>query len=251
MNQKNLTTPILVVLLVVAAFLVGTLWTKNQSLEKGQPAGAGTPTAGQVVSPLSVENLKKYAKDLGLDAKKFDNCLDKDTKKAQVEADTTLANSLNVRGTPGFFVNGRFLGGAFPFDLFKEIIDKELAGKGTDNIKDYSTALQDAAKEGAFNPKPVKVEVKEGDLVKGPAEAKATMVEFSDFQCPFCVRASTTVKQIMDAYGNDVRLVFKNLPLVQIHPFAQKAAEASLCAAEQGKFWEYHDQLFSVQSASQ
>lgn len=247
-KTKNLTTPILIALLVVAAFLVGSLWTKNQSLEKGQE-GTVSPTAA--ASPLSVENLKKYAKDLKLDTKKFNDCLDKDATKAQVEADGALANSLKVQGTPAFFVNGRFLGGAFPFDSFKEMIDKELAGKGSDNINSYSTTLQDAAKQEAFNPKPVKIEVKDGDLVKGPAEAKVTLVEFSDFQCPYCIRASATVKQIMDTYGNDIRLVFKNLPLVQIHPFAQKAAEASFCAAEQGKFWEYHDQLFSVQSSGQ
>lgn len=245
--MKNYTTPILVVLLVVAAFLVGTLWTKNQSLEKGQRGGP-LPTAEQAASPLSLENLKKYAQELGLETQKFNECLDKDTKKTQVDAEVALANSLNVRGTPGFFVNGRFLGGAFPFDLFKEIIDKELAGKGTDNIKDYSTALQDAAKQGAFNPQPVKIEVKKGDLMKGSAEAKVTIVEFSDFQCPFCVRAFPTVKQILDTYGSDIRLVYKNLPLVQIHSYAQKAAEAGFCAAEQGKFWEYHDQLFASQS---
>lgn len=248
-KTKNLTTPVLVILLVIAAFLVGSLWTKNQSLQNGQ--GAATPTGSAAVSPLSVENLKKYAKDLKLDTQKFNDCLDKDLTKAKVDADTALANSLNVRGTPGFFVNGRFLGGAFPFESFKELIDNEIAGKGTDNLKNYSKTLQDAAKQEAFNPKPVKIDIKEGDLIEGPAEAKVTLVEFSDFQCPFCIRASATVKQVMDTYKNDVRLVFKNLPLVQIHPFAQKAAEASLCAAEQGKFWEYHDQLFSVQQAGQ
>lgn len=242
-KTKNLTTPILVVLLVVAAFLVGSLWTKNQALERG--GGAGTPTGAQVASPLSVENLKKYAKDLKLDTKKFNDCLDKDLTKSGVEADTKLASALGVSGTPAFFINGRFLGGAFPFESFKEIIDKEIAGKGTAKVTDYGKTLQDAAKQEAFKPTPVKIEVKEGDQVKGPAEARVTMVEFSDFQCPYCIRASGTVKQIMDVYPNDVRLVFKNLPLVQIHPFAQKAAEASLCAAEQGKFWEYHDQLFA------
>jgi protein-disulfide isomerase len=81
---------------------------------------------------------------------------------------------------------------------------------------------------------------------RGPDNARVTMVEFSDFQCPFCSRAHDTVEQVMQAYAGKVRLVFRHFPL-DIHKNAAKAAEAALCANEQGKFWEYHDMLFKNQ----
>jgi protein-disulfide isomerase len=85
------------------------------------------------------------------------------------------------------------------------------------------------------------------DPVKGAATAPVTIVEFSDFQCPFCSRVNPTLKQVEDKYGDKVRVVFRNFPLLQIHPFASKAAEAASCAADQGKFWEMHDKLFANQ----
>jgi protein-disulfide isomerase len=82
---------------------------------------------------------------------------------------------------------------------------------------------------------------------KGPADAKVTIVEFSDFQCPFCSRAKDTVDEVMQAYAGKVKLHFRHFPL-DFHKQAPKAAQASLCANEQGKFWEYHDHLFKNQS---
>ena len=79
---------------------------------------------------------------------------------------------------------------------------------------------------------------------KGPESAPVTIVEFSDFECPFCKRIYPTLNQIMDDYDGQVRLVFRQFPLLALHPNAQKAAEASLCADEQGKFWELHDAIF-------
>jgi protein-disulfide isomerase len=78
---------------------------------------------------------------------------------------------------------------------------------------------------------------------RGPADARVTIVEFSDFECPFCSRAHGTVEEVMRTYAGKVKLVFRQLPL-NMHPNAFKAAEASLCAHEQGRFWEYHDVLF-------
>ncbi len=78
----------------------------------------------------------------------------------------------------------------------------------------------------------------------GPADAKVTIVEWSDFQCPFCSRARDTVDKVREQYGDDVRVVFRHQPL-PFHAQAQIAAEASMAAHEQGKFWEYHDKLFA------
>ena len=79
---------------------------------------------------------------------------------------------------------------------------------------------------------------------KGPANAPIEIIEFSDFQCPYCLRANPTVKQVLDTYGDKVRFVYRNYPLGN-HPNAWPAAEAAQCANEQGKFWEYHDRLFA------
>lgn len=80
----------------------------------------------------------------------------------------------------------------------------------------------------------------------GPADAPITIVEFSDFQCPYCRQWNQTVYEpLMAAYPGKIRLVYRNLPLTSIHPDAQGAAEAAMCANEQNKFWEFHDKLFA------
>jgi protein-disulfide isomerase len=95
------------------------------------------------------------------------------------------------------------------------------------------------------------VAVADDDAVAGNAKAAVTVIEFSDFQCPFCARVMPTLKQLRERYGDRVRIVWKDFPLTAIHPEAFKAAEAGQCAREQGKFWEYHDRLFANQQALQ
>ena len=90
---------------------------------------------------------------------------------------------------------------------------------------------------------PVKLSI-EGDPVRGPANAPVTLVEFSDFQCPFCAHAVSEVGQILKKYPKDVRLVFKQFPL-DSHAQAAFAAEAALAAQAQGKFWEMHDKMYA------
>jgi protein-disulfide isomerase len=86
-----------------------------------------------------------------------------------------------------------------------------------------------------------------GRPAKGPANAPVQIIEFSDFECPFCYRANPTVQQVLTTYGDRVRLVYRHYPLGN-HPNARPAAEASACANAQGRFWEYHDRLFANQS---
>jgi protein-disulfide isomerase len=84
--------------------------------------------------------------------------------------------------------------------------------------------------------------------VKGSPDAPVTIVEFSDFQCPYCQKSQAVIDEVMAKYAGRVRLAFRDYPLRSLHPQAQAAAEASRCAAEQGKFWEYHDRLFGNQN---
>ncbi|MBU1033269.1 MAG: DsbA family protein [Patescibacteria group bacterium] len=83
------------------------------------------------------------------------------------------------------------------------------------------------------------------DNIKGATNAKVTLIEYSDFECPFCARHNTSMDQVMLDFPNDVRLVYRHFPL-SFHAEAQKAAEASECAAKQGKFWEMHDKIFAA-----
>jgi protein-disulfide isomerase len=86
-----------------------------------------------------------------------------------------------------------------------------------------------------------------GGVSFGPSNAKVQIVEFSDFQCPYCSRAAIVVHQIKEKYGDRVRFTFRQFPL-PMHPNAHGAAEAALAGNTQGKFWEYHDRLFKNQS---
>ena len=82
--------------------------------------------------------------------------------------------------------------------------------------------------------------------LRGNPNAPVTIVEFSDYECPYCRQAEHTVKDVVAKYGDKVRISYRDFPLQQLHPHAELAAEASRCAQEQGKFWEYHDELFAA-----
>ena len=94
------------------------------------------------------------------------------------------------------------------------------------------------------------IAVEASDPVKGLASAPITIMEYSDYQCPFCARVNPTLDRIMQSYGDKVKIVFKDFPLPN-HAEAPKAAEAAHCAGEQGKYWQLHDRLFANQQALQ
>lgn len=91
---------------------------------------------------------------------------------------------------------------------------------------------------GKFRP------VDDTDHIRGPQDAKITIIEYSDLECPFCKRFHETLKQVLEEYPNDVRWVYRHAPLAQLHQKAEAEANASECAAEQGKFWEFTDLVF-------
>ncbi len=119
-------------------------------------------------------------------------------------------------------------------------------------MKQYPRLVEDLKRREAAN-KPLDAEqqklIASGDgPATGPADAKVTLVEFSDFECPYCSRAANAVNEVKKKYGDKIRLVFKQFPL-SFHKNAHLASQAALAANEQGKFWEYHDKLFENQRA--
>jgi protein-disulfide isomerase len=115
--------------------------------------------------------------------------------------------------------------------------------------QEYSARLRDQAKIAVLlEPPRMKVSF-DATRVRGNPKAKVMIVEFSDFQCPYCRQVTTTIKNVLAKHPDQVALAFRDFPLSSIHPQAYGAAEASRCALEQGKYWEYHDLLFTDQNA--
>ncbi len=113
--------------------------------------------------------------------------------------------------------------------------------------EDYLTHLEDKYRV-TYDLEPFRVAIDTaGEPAEGPADAAVTIVEFSDFACPSCAKLEPILKRLREHYGEKLRVVFKQFPLA-VHPHARQAAEASLCAHAQGKFWELHDAMFADQT---
>jgi protein-disulfide isomerase len=151
---------------------------------------------------------------------------DLDQEAFKKAMDAYLANDPNVEK----------LGGA---------LERYFQKKQQQAMKQREEDQQRQTEEQFKNPR--KIDVADSPARGNPA-AKVTIVEFSDFQCPFCKRGAQTMDEVLKAYPNDVRLVFKQLPL-PFHQDAKPAARASLAAGRQGKFWEMHDKLFENQGS--
>jgi protein-disulfide isomerase len=114
--------------------------------------------------------------------------------------------------------------------------------------QNYLDSLRQKSSVAILLPRP-KIEVAaDPSRLRGNPDAPVTIIEFSDFQCPFCRTAEPTIKEVLDKYKDKVRFSYRDFPLKQIHPYSEQAAEASRCAGEQGKFWEYHDLLYANQA---
>jgi protein-disulfide isomerase len=210
------------------------------------------------------------AKAAGLDAAKVQEAVAAGKHKARLERDQRLATSLGATGTPAFFINGRKLVGAQPQAAFQALIDEELrkaedlVRAGTPAAQVYARIMERGAAAPVFlpagegpqaqaqqpAPQPAseyrEVPVRADDPARGPADARLTVVLFSDFQCPFCARVEPSLAQLEQAFPGKVRIVWKHQPL-PMHPNAMPAALAAEAAREQGKFWPFHDKVFASQ----
>ena len=186
---------------------------------------------------LSPESYEKWAVAAGVDANAFKAGLATHKAAKKVEEDMAIGNKVGANGTPAFRINGVELSGAQPFDKFKETIDKELAkaeakikagtpkdkiyvAMSTENFKNAPAPKREEDEEEKEDTKTVwKVPVGNSP-VQGKADAPVTIIEFSDFQCPYCKRVEPQLKKIKETYGDKVRLVWKHEPL-PFHPRAR------------------------------
>ncbi len=217
-------------------------------------AGQGKWIDNQV--KLADEDLLEYAKTLGLDVAKVKVAISDHKYQSEITADQDLGENIQANGTPHFFVNGRRLVGAQPFEKFKAVIDEEM--KKAEGLVAKGIAPKDVyaeiMKEGKEPPPPEKktVDAPAPDSPsKGPDKAKVVMEIFSDFQCPFCGRVEPTVKQVEKAYGDKIRIVWRHkpLPMHQDAPLASEAAQEVFKEKGKDAFWKYHDTLFEKQGA--
>ena len=205
------------------------------------------------------------AKEIGLDVEKFKKDYDKDEYADIIKEEKQLAQKLKARGTPHFFVNGERVKGAQPYSRFKKVINNQLDaakklkknGVAADkvyaklvkqNYEEPESKKKDKAKKKKDKGRKVAhVPISDSDPVKGNTEDPlVTIVEFSEFECPFCKKAKPSVDKLMKNYGDKIRLVWKDYPL-PFHNQAKPAARAAIAAQKQGKFWEMHDLLFKNQ----
>jgi protein-disulfide isomerase len=182
-----------------------------------------------------------------------------------VDADVREAEALGVNGTPTFLVNGVSLVGAQSFEDFQAVIDEQVKAarakidSGTPADRVYAELAREnrrkTPKEEPQDDEPedtktvFRIPVGKSPVLGNP-NALVTIVEFSDFQCPYCARVEPTLKAIREKYGDKVRIVWKNQPL-PFHPWAERAVEAALeVRAERGDaaFWQVHDAIYAHQS---
>jgi len=213
---------------------------------------------------LTPENFETWAAQAGVDKAKFKAAFDKQEFASKVDADLAAGKAAGVSGTPASFINGILLSGAQPIDKFKAVIDEQLKAaeaaikSGTKPEKVYAKLSQE--NKAKAPPTPNREQAQQEDKtvwkvpvgnspVKGPETALVTIVEWSDFQCPFCSRVVPTLDQLEKDYGDKIRIVWKNNPL-PMHPRAEPAAELAMEArAQKGDagFWSAYDMLWKNQ----
>lgn len=206
-----------------------------------------------------MENFEEYSKKLGLNWAAVKNAIEKKTHAASIEADVALADGLKASGTPHMFINGRRIVGAQPLESFKKLMDEELAKAealvkgGTPKASLYETIMKDAQTPPP-PPPPEKKDVPAPTAdhpFKGGKNAKIVIQIFSDFECPFCGRVNPAIHEMLEKYGDKIKVVWRHLPLA-FHKNAKLAAEAAVEVHKQkgdAGFWKFHDKLFENQKA--
>jgi protein-disulfide isomerase len=218
---------------------------------------------------LSPENYEKWASAVGVAPAALQSWLDSGRAGQKVDEDMALAKAIGANGTPGFRINGVTISGAQPLEVFVKAVDEQLAAarqltqSGTAprlvyvTLTDKNVMLappsapsRDAAPDEE-DTKVWNIPVAPDDPQRGAKDALVTLIEYSDFQCPFCKRVQDTLEELRRLYGKDLRIVWKDNPL-PFHPRAMPAAKfARVVWQTRGNdaFWKLHDALFANQAS--
>ncbi len=189
---------------------------------------------------FNADTLKSFAAELDLDTELFNTCIDEGTYLDLVQEETQETHMLGIGGTPSFLVNGTLMVGAQPFENFVELINAAKVGANE------PTDLEAHAEENAQPSQEefITMVQEETRHFKGDPDAPVTIIEFSDFQCPYCSRfAVETAPQLEEEYIDKGLVRFGYRHAAYHEGEAYLAAEASECAADQDAFWDYHDLL--------
>lgn len=195
---------------------------------------------------------KELSQQLELDEAQFATCLDSEKYAEQVKADLAIGQARGVTGTPTFFLNKQMMVGAQPYSALSQAIAKVAQGEALATAPETAPPQPPADVEiPAFEMPEALVIQPSTVVVLGSPSAPITIVEFSDYQCPFCNRhVSETMPQLLAEMieTGRVRYEFKDFPLESIHPDARGAAIAARCAGDQEGYWAMHDALFANQN---
>jgi len=235
------------------------------------PAGAET-VATVADTPISRETLEQHVKPKlievdnqryevlseGLDELISEQLIEKEAKSRNVTSEQLVATEVTAKvGEPTdaevqkvYDDNKAQLQGQTLDQVKPRIVEYLKQQKAAERQEAFITELKGKYKTSVAL-KPPKVDVSTaGRPARGPEKATVTVIEFSDYECPFCKRAEETVKKVLSTYGDKIRFVYRHYPL-EFHAHARPAAEASACAGAQGKFWEYHDKLWTQSDLSE
>jgi protein-disulfide isomerase len=208
--------------------------------------------------------VERAAREVGLDMPRFLRDLDGARYRSTVRESDRQASRLGVSATPAFFVNGRPLAGARPLGAFLALVEAERAeaqalvarGVGRAGVYEQVTARglaaagrialgADEVRDAALDPRSTySVELGQPAQRHGRADALVTVIEFGDYRCGYCVHMQPILDELARQYGDDLRIVYRHMPLGG-NPVSRRLAEAADAAGEQGRFWPMHARLFA------
>jgi protein-disulfide isomerase len=228
-------------ILVIGAFVIGYLFSEVRYLKSGNSLNAKPSTQAQQVGDepqAETVTLTSIFESIGANADNVKNCMSNGEFGKKVSDETAGGQKAGVNGTPGNFIvvgnnQGEAIAGALPFEQLKPILDQYVSAGKTANTVTLTNLPT----------------VNDQDHLRGEKNAKITVVEYSDFDCPFCSRFHTTMQQVLDEYDGQVNWVYRDFPLPQLHPNAPKLAEAAECIANQNgeeAFWKFADAYYTT-----
>lgn len=226
---------------VILAFATGSIPLKGKNIA-ANPTSAPAAPAPQAPGGSVQNRMIAYAADIGIDADDFQTCIGGTTYNEKINKQMAEGQAAGVSGTPGNILfamktgKARLLSGAQPLASFQKQIDAMLADPDADST--------DPAAPAASNVTPVDLE---NDHIRGDKDAEIAIIEYSDYECPFCRRVHPTMQQLVDQYDGKVMWVYRHYPL-SFHPEAMPLAIGAECAGELGgndAYWEFTDKVMS------